>query len=239
MIRTFRCVFSVLTNTLGAHHSSLPTPSEFGSVDSESSQSAESLQSSYQRVQNALDTLKMQHAALMKLQPVLTHVETASSTHGSPLLPITNEATEEEEQGFPDRFTDSPTLTKRMSIATSGTDSISEWFDASEGMNEGAQEFVLDVQTFEGSEQPSRMLTISSDSRSSLDHADNSSIDTDIAEEEPPARMPSEDSEPDPVASSLQVVRRTKLPAPPVGDEGSLFSILKKNVGKVSVILSN
>lgn len=37
-------------------------------------------------------------------------------------------------------------------------------------------------------------------------------------------------------ASSLdskQVVRRMLLPSGPVGDEGSLFAVLKKNIGKV------
>ena len=29
------------------------------------------------------------------------------------------------------------------------------------------------------------------------------------------------------------IIRRTQLPSPPVGDEGSLFAVLKKNVGKV------
>ena len=183
---------------------------------------------SYQKLSEILEALKKQHASLLKLQ-LPTYSD--SSSHPSPLLPTT---AEEDGHRVPDRFSDSPAfsrMSKRHSIATTATESLNEWFDASEG-NEGAQEFVLDAQTFgDASEPPSRMLT--NESRSSLDHIDNSSIDTDIAEEEPPARKPSEDKgRPDPVTSALQVARRAYLPAPVIGDEGSLFSMLKKNVGK-------
>jgi hypothetical protein len=96
----------------------------------------------------------------------------------------------------------------------------------------------MDVQASpDGTEQPSRLL--SNDSRSSLGQ-DNSSVDTDIEQEgEAPLRFPSEDSQTDPTDGTLQVMRRSQLPAPPVGDEGSLFAMLKKNVGKVSVSSDN
>ncbi len=207
-------------------------PADVGSdsIRSECSANLDISLSSFQRVLLALDTLKSQHTALLKALQA-PQVEGVTSTHVSP-PPITEE---EEHTVAPHSPSISFKPSKRTSIATTITDSLNEWFDAPDGFNEGAQEFVLDVHAFpDGTEQPSRML--SNDSRSSLDHGEDSSVDTDIAQEPGSTRLPSEEvTQPDASTYALQIVRRTCLPAPPVGDEGSLFSMLKKNVGKVRV----
>ncbi|KAK7064441.1 aconitase family-domain-containing protein [Favolaschia claudopus] len=178
-----------------------------------------------QRVHDALEMLKTQHATLCKSIQTLAPLLDVGQTMRSPQLPIT---AEEEEIATP--VTSSPTASfttphsrKRTSThtTTSISESINEWFDAD---SEGAEEFVLDIppaQLDADSRQASQI--VSNDSRSSLGH---SSTDTDIVEE--PQRTASESTTTD----HIEVVRRTCLPAAPVGDEGSLFAILKKNVGK-------
>ncbi|KAJ7139866.1 Oxysterol-binding protein-domain-containing protein [Mycena epipterygia] len=180
-----------------------------------------------QRVHDALETLKTQHAVLLKSIHSLALLDTAQSMRGSP-LPIT---AEEEETTEPLTYSPSasfstPHSRKRASILTTTTsESTNEWFDA-DSINDGAEEFVLDIPPAQlDSRQPSKI--ISNDSRSSLGR---SSVDTDIVGE--PSRAPSESSTADPNHGAVQITRRTHLPAPPVGDEGSLFTILKKNVGK-------
>ncbi|KAG5648139.1 hypothetical protein DXG03_006093 [Asterophora parasitica] len=170
-----------------------------------------------QRVLSVLDTLKAQHASLMASMQSLSD---SHSPRGSP-LPAT---AEEEDTRLHSQAFATPTSwqSRRASVATSVSDSVHEWFDALDG----AEEFVMDVQiTPEGMEQPSRILT--NDSQSSLH--ETSSIDTDIEEDEHPPVTPTSAR---PSREALQVRRRTHLPTTPVGDEGSLFAILKKNVGK-------
>jgi len=106
----------------------------------------------------------------------------------------------------------------RNSIAsTSG--SFAEWFDA----DEGPQEFIMEPGQ-DMSEPPSRML-------SAANEPDTSSIDTDIEE---PDTLSSPTQEIGYLSfGDTQVIRRTQLPCLPPSDEGSLFAILKKNVGKV------
>lgn len=45
----------------------------------------------------------------------------------------------------------------------------------------------------------------------------------------------SDEEEADPAEKARHTTRRTELPSGPIGDEGSLFAVLKKNVGKVSM----
>lgn len=172
----------------------------------------------------ALESLKVQHGTLVKSLQTLDTSLTLSAHRSAQASPLPGTAEEEEEPL--DNSSAFTRRSKRNSLATTITDSINEWFDASEG--EGVQEFILDDQT--SPEGASRIVT--SESRSSLDHSEASSIDTDInsVNETPPIISPSPDVE---SASQAQVVRRTHLPVPVVGDEGSLFAVLKKNVGKV------
>ncbi|KAJ7130101.1 oxysterol binding protein [Mycena crocata] len=205
-----------------SHHSSIH--------DIENSPPEPSEKSAHQRVNDALEALKTQHATLLKSINSLAILDVGQSLRGSP-LPITAEETaEEEESATP--ATDSPSASfstplsrKRASILTTTTsESINEWFDADS--NDGAEEFILDIPpALVDSRQSSKIM--SNDSRSSLGH---SSVDTDIAGQ--PSRDPSESSTVDPNDALVHITRRSHLPSPPVGDEGSLFTILKKNVGK-------
>lgn len=157
------------------------------------------------------------------------------SVSGSPLP-----ATEEEEEQS-EHFDNASHLTtpisrrsKRTSVATTVSDSIHEWFDALDG----AEEFFMEAPITDGSEPPSRMLT--NESRSSLVQQETSSIDTDIEEDHHvphPYKIATSPAHSISQTTALEP-RRTRLPAMPVGDEGSLFAILKKNVGKVRLFNS-
>ncbi|KAJ7462634.1 oxysterol binding protein [Mycena galericulata] len=175
-----------------------------------------------QRVHDALQTLKTQHAALLKAMQTLSLLDVGQTLRGSP-LPITAEEEEVVSHDSPSPSFSTVLSRKRASIVTTTT-SENEWFDADS--NDGAEEFVLDIPPAQlDSRQPSKIM--SNDSRSSLGH---SSADTDLAGES--SRVPSEYSTAGRGKGAGQIIRRTHLPALPVGDEGSLFTILKKNVGK-------
>lgn len=186
--------------------------------------------SPHERVYLALSTLKAQHGALVRSMSTLAPPDGNTPSHGSP-LPST---AEEEESGSEEAATRLSTSqlkqSRHTSISTTVSD-LSEWFDALDGINEGAQEFVMDVQTpTDGNEQPSQLLN--NDSHSTLEHATNSSVDTEaeaIQEDE----INSKDGRNEIPHNPAQSSRRTQLPAHTSGDEGSLFAILKKNVGKV------
>lgn len=93
-----------------------------------------------------------------------------------------------------------------------------EWFDAEDDLGE---EFFLDEPTPEEDREP-------------VHHSEISSLHpSESSDEEFPPR-PAHDI--DPSLNARQVVRRTGLPSGPVGDEGSLFAILKNNVGKVTCL---
>ncbi|KAK7463810.1 Oxysterol-binding protein 3 [Stygiomarasmius scandens] len=174
----------------------------------------------YQRIRAILDTLISQHDTLLK------SLQGISSLDGQSLHVSTVPETVEEEDHKPEAHTPSPTLSRnRHSIATTMSDSASEWFDASEG----AEEFVLDDGTPDANEQPSYIMTNDSASSTSLE-PDAESVDTDMESEE--LSTPVSDDIPASPDAPLQVARRTHLPAPITGDEGSLFTVLKKNVGK-------
>jgi hypothetical protein len=198
--------------------------------DTESTPSEPPENTPSQRVHDALENLKAQHSTLLKSFHSLALLDAAQSMRGSP-LPIT---AEEEESASPQTYSPSasfstPHARKRTSILTTTTsESTNEWFDA-DSINDGAEEFILDIPPALESRHPSQIM--SNDSRSSLGR---SSADTDIVGE--PSRVPSESGTVDPKDLVVQVTRRTHLPAAPVGDEGSLFTILKKNVGKVGLV---
>ncbi|KIY65502.1 hypothetical protein CYLTODRAFT_432183 [Cylindrobasidium torrendii FP15055 ss-10] len=211
------------------------SPSSEVAAESTHSDASISPDASYQRISELVANLKNQHASLLKLQaPSFPRNDAGvGSAHASPL---TNLPTTSEENALPkDRFNHSMPAIRaqsRMSIGTAGTDSLNEWYDADDG-GEGAQEFVLEL-----SEEPSRMVSIHTGKG---DSDDGSSVDTDIAEEELIPKPTTEDAPQiaaavqahiDPAILAQKVARRAYLPAPVVGDEGSLFQILKKNVGK-------
>ncbi|KAG6861216.1 hypothetical protein C0995_002565 [Termitomyces sp. Mi166 len=196
-------------------------PSEFGSDITVLDVVPGPLHPSFHRIQVALDTLKSQHAILVTSMQALAEI--SQPNQGSPVP-----ATVEEEgpsalhDPYPPLSTPVSRLSKRASIATSGGESMQEWFDALDD----AEEFVMDMPTPE--EQLSKMLV--NESGNSVNQEDASSIDTDIEDlnrkhHAGPTSVP---SAPEPVHMKY----RKQLPSLPVGDEGSLFAILKKNVGK-------
>lgn len=107
---------------------------------------------------------------------------------------------------------------KRASVATNTSESL--WFDAPE-FDDGPEEFLLESTGADDHGPDSRIVDPN-------DREDSYSVDTEIEEDGTPKREPAElPSDP------LQVARRTQLPSLPPADEGSLFAVLKKNVGKV------
>jgi len=134
-----------------------------------------------------------------------------------PPLPFTAE--EENVPSHRQRVATAVTGVSLRDSVTSSSGSFIEWFDA----DEGPQEFVMEPGQ-EMSEPPSRML-------STANEHDTSSIDTDFEE---PDTLPSPVQEIGYLSfGNPQVARRVQLPCLPPSDEGSLFAILKKNVGKV------
>ncbi|EGN95002.1 hypothetical protein SERLA73DRAFT_113704 [Serpula lacrymans var. lacrymans S7.3] len=171
-----------------------------------------------QRVYEVLGSLKSQHAALLKsLQPLHLSDTTPTTARGSP-LPSTAEVVEEP-TSYSRLSTPLTRLSQRASCATSLSDGTPiEWFDA----QDGGEEFFLEDMT---PEEERNGPVLQSDS--SLQDSDSSE---DTHEEE--IMTPQQSGEMDPSIKAREVVRRTHLPSGPVGDEGSLFSMLKKNVGK-------
>lgn len=171
------------------------------------------------RIHAALNTLKEQHAALAKAISNISFTDTQSGSLSSSLVlpPRVDEGEEPPNIESPA----SPPLSlfrsrsKRTSIATSASDSF--WFDAPE-FDDGPEEFLLESTGADDQGPDSRII----------DSNDAYSVDTDIEGEETPKReavgLPPDSS---------QVTRRTQLPSLPPADEGSLFAVLKKNVGKV------
>ena len=66
-------------------------------------------------------------------------------------------------------------------------------------------------------------------SGSTTDLQEESEVEADISIDD----TPEEASD-----SHLTVQRRSRLPAKPAGDEGSLFAVLKKNVGQVRLLVN-
>ncbi|KAJ3510724.1 hypothetical protein NLJ89_g4514 [Agrocybe chaxingu] len=174
----------------------------------------QSLPESLQEVRNKFEALKAQYTALVKVMQ--SSLNDAGQT--TPTRPSTVEEEQHADLLIP--RTTSPTTRKsfRDSVATTASDSFVEWFDA---VDEGPQEFILDV----SSEPPSRILSADGETPT-----DTSSVDTDL-EEPTAATSPVVESLPA-LPSQVHVVRRTQLPCLAPSDEGSLFTILKKNVGK-------
>ncbi|KAG1867840.1 Oxysterol-binding protein-domain-containing protein [Suillus subalutaceus] len=169
----------------------------------------------FQQINTALASLKSQHAALLKS---LAHDVTAPPTaRGSPLPPTTEE--KEEEPLSTSRFNTALSRRSNLAISMSSlSDSAhNEWFDAEENVGE---EFFLDVPNPDEEKE----LVVPQSETSSLNQIASSD-----EEEHSLPLVP--DTDPS-VNATRQVVRRTHLPSGPIGDEGSLFAILKNNVGK-------
>lgn len=179
-------------------------------MDSEDDITRPSLTESIQHIQSVLDTLKSQHSALLKaMQPSLP----------DKVLSPTVEEEESDEYQTPQSLTPKTRRSLRESVTTTFSDSPLEWFDATD-IFDGPEEFVLEpVQDLPVS------VRLEADSQS---NSDNSSIDTNIDDLAPTPEVATS-------SGGLIIKRRTQLPVPSFSDEGSLFTILKKNVGKVCV----
>jgi uncharacterized phage infection (PIP) family protein YhgE len=188
-------------------------------MDSEADNTRPSLTEGIQQIRSVLDTLKSQHSALLKaMQLSLSDIVTHS-------LSPTAEEEESAEYQTPQSLTPKTRRSLRESITTSFSDSPLEWFDATD-VFDGPEEFVLEPVR----DVPVSIGLLEADSQS---NSDNSSIDTTIDDLYSLAATALEA-----VATSsggFKVMRRTQLPVPSFSDEGSLFTILKKNVGKVCV----
>ncbi|KEP54600.1 animal oxysterol-binding family 3 protein [Rhizoctonia solani 123E] len=115
--------------------------------------------------------------------------------------------------------------TRRQSTTSEVTSQM--WFDASDG----ADEFFLDE---DENENEGGVVDAVGEKHSDVEEEDEDEVevvDGESSEDEPEV-VPAPESAPVAVVPSTEIVRRTRLPAPNTGEEGSLFSVLKKNVGK-------
>lgn len=173
-----------------------------------------------QRAHTALESLKSQHAALLGSLYAVQNDTLPSTMRGSPLPKTAEEKTDEllSASGF---STSLSHQSNRISSVTDLSDGAPiEWFDAEDNFGE---EFLLEDPTPE--EEKARLVLQSGSS--SLEEYGSASSD----EEDHILLKTVRDD--DSSLHARQVVRRTYLPSGPVGDEGSLFAMLKKNVGKV------
>lgn len=185
-----------------------------------------------QRLQTGLESLKYQHSALV--QVLHMHPEPGPSLRSSPLLAT---AKEEEELHTPSTYSTLGKASTRSHRLSSHSEA-SIWYDAPE--YDGAEEFILDESPAEDT-YASKISDVSSPSAESSTTTTDAEFSNDWdsetdTEEGTSAEPPEQHSTTSVVVQS--VVRRTQLPCPPVGDEGSLFTVLKKNVGKVSPVSS-
>ena len=96
---------------------------------------------------------------------------------------------------------------------------------------DGAEEFFLDAPPLEVGAAEDRILVLDGQSNSNVS---GESSDTD--EDEGLGRLSLATSERAVRVGDEQVVHRASLPSGPVADEGSLFALFKKNVGKVHFV---
>ena len=169
------------------------------------------LPSSVQYTITILNTLKAQHLALTTSLHHWVRVEPAYDLRGSPLPITTKEAS---------TF---PAHSRNASFTTTTGDSLVEWYDAPDG----PEEFFMGIDEHEPAE-----LVASTDDQSIYHSEGGSGEDTDTVED----IIKPQDQKYDELRAHhqdpTQVVRRSELPAIIASDEGSLFAILKNNVGK-------
>lgn len=188
-----------------------------------------------------METLKTQHETLLKSLHALSYIETGTNPSTARASPLTSTAEEEDTQTIysQDPHSDNRFSTPirrrstRASIATTVSDgTVAEWFDAPDG----GEEFILEIDEPTPGEEKDEGTLMGSDSTSlyGSSDADEEGIAAELLWE-----SEEEAEEIEASAKTKQVARRTELPSGPIGDEGSLFSVLKKNVGKASVFLAS
>ncbi|KZT21678.1 hypothetical protein NEOLEDRAFT_1139089 [Neolentinus lepideus HHB14362 ss-1] len=210
-----------------------------------SSSSGGSFRSPEQRIQMTIATLKLQHANLLKSLSALTSSDVSgSATMRSSPLSTTREEDTTEDLPTPVRSGartpwGSTNRVSTSETASDGTGSV--WFDAPEAESEGAEEYIIEQYDLTpldengGGSKMSATSTQTSTSSALEGDGDGDASSEDEDEDEAEAELASVQTH---IASGgdakehKEIVRRTQLPSPPVGDEGSLFAVLKKNVGK-------
>ncbi|KAG8219979.1 Oxysterol-binding protein-domain-containing protein [Butyriboletus roseoflavus] len=171
-----------------------------------------------QRAHIALDSIKFQHVALLRSLYALQNDTLPLTIRGSP-LPKTTEEKIDELLSASGLSTSLSHQSNRISSMTDLSDGAPvEWFDAEDNFGE---EFLLEDPTLE--EEKARLALHSGNL--SLNEYGSASSDE---EDHIPLKIRDDGSS----LHTRQVVRRARLPSGPVGDEGSLFAMLKKNVGK-------
>ncbi|KAF8708426.1 Pleckstrin homology domain, partial [Rhizoctonia solani] len=161
---------------------------------------------------STIQTLKTQHSALTTLLEARNITPIPNRT-ASPLMGAAIDLSRSR----------SVSRVSRHSMASEVTSQM--WFDASDG----ADEFFLDAD-----ESESGAIRAVSEKHSDVESDEECEdvVDEESSEDEPePEPAPTLESDVSAIPSTA-VVRRTKLPAPNTGEEGSLFAVLKKNVGK-------
>ncbi|KAF7982052.1 hypothetical protein HWV62_30330 [Athelia sp. TMB] len=183
-----------------------------------------------QRVHAVLELLKTQHATILNSLQTISYMDHSNTGSMRGSLSATAEVPEDEDgqslrasdsHGIP-RYTPFSRRSTHASISTTFSDGTADWYDAPEG----GEEFELDS----GDEHEPTPIEEKSEEQLGLGSnvGSRSSLGGSSEEDLTPAQI--EDI--DPAQKALQVSRRTELPSGPVGDEGSLFAVLKKNVGK-------
>ncbi|RPD81820.1 hypothetical protein L226DRAFT_528057 [Lentinus tigrinus ALCF2SS1-7] len=174
------------------------------------------------RISSTMEQLKNQHSALSKTFQSYPTIDTSISTLVSSPLPTTTE--EEDEAHTPSTATAGQ---KRTSLFSSHSGDGSVWFDAPE--YDGPEEYILDVSPPEEQDrlyQTDSRMTERTDVTEATEAGSSTGMDTDSESE-------SEEEVENSLAVEPAVIqRRTSLPSGIVADEGSLFAVLKKNVGK-------
>lgn len=157
--------------------------------------------------------LRQQHSALTDLiqgmSPVQTHhrtqlQETIKEEGNSAALPKSQ-----------------PSWKSYRSSISTITDNESTFFDAMSGEDFGAEEYVLHEEPAD-EDLGSMKRAPSSDTQSASVQEEDDDQRSVQAQDDSPGEVP-----------NLPIARRTRLPARPPADEGSLFAVLKKNVGQV------
>lgn len=181
--------------------------------------------------------MKFQHSALVQSLTTHSHshshFDPTSLRRGSP-LPIAREH---------DELVASPKSafsTLKSSRRQSSHSEFSVFYDAEEF--DGAEEFVLDdpPEESQGSQLSDAPSTIQPSASTSSGFSSSATSDSDSDSDSDDVLTADAETAPSTTVTSLHeraIVRRTQLPSPVVGDEGSLFAVLKKNVGKVSMSL--
>ncbi|KAH9937519.1 Oxysterol-binding protein-domain-containing protein [Fomitopsis serialis] len=204
------------------------------STQEEPSDASPSSSANVEKVQAVLDTLKHQHSALMRVLPGYPTLDTSHSPTAGTSLSATSEEDGDQTPTASTSLAQKLGRTSMISSNSGGSNSV--WFDAPEP--EGAEEFVLDSSPGDEREngildegvQPSSPVSQSDDVSSSDATTDaDTDAESDSESEAAPETAPTSPAQSN---EDRRIVRRTELPSGPVGDEGSLFSVLKKNVGK-------